>query len=230
MARPADRLRYLKVGAALFVVVLAVYGGAWWLIHRAPERQVATSSPATSIGPASVTPIANSAPVATESPTRPVAWTVQEMTDPNTGRKYSMAPPEVVAMVRQDHQVIDDFYRQHVFDSTPEDNRRFFTGALLQMAIAADEQEAERGEASGRANLLRPDLQVLGFSADGLKVQVTQENHGETVPVYDRRTHQLLRENKLPIGVKVSTMVYDPEDRRWKVAESTVLEGFPGLR
>lgn len=230
MARPADRLRYLKVGAALFVVVLAVYGGAWWLAHRVADRQGGDaglpSRPSATVSASAVAGI----PTANTSRSRPTSWTVIEMTDPNTGRRYFMAPPEVVATVRQDYQDMDQYFREHVFDAKAADLDRYFAEPELSAVKETLTERSQRGEARGRADLLRPDLQILGFSQDGRTVQVGQESHAETIPIYDLATRQVIRVEHTPVGVGVSTMVYDPESARWKLSDTRFLDAPAGTK
>jgi hypothetical protein len=141
-----------------------------------------------------------------------------------------MAPQDVVAQVRANYQEMDAFYRAHIFDLKPEDERRFFAEPLLSTVMQSDQQDLSRGEARGRADLIRPDLQILGFDESGRAVQVAQEVHGELVPVYSLATHQLIREESSPVGAAVSTLTYDPTDQHWKISESTFVPGPPGLK
>lgn len=239
----------LAVAFGLIAVVAVVYGGASWLTHRGHQQTSATTTPvaratpivAISPVPADVpvvpiptmeqqpfpTPIYD-APVQAGSPSMP--WKVTKMIDPQFNRPYWMAPPDVVAQVRQDYQAIDDYHREHIFDISPDDLKQFFVEPLLHTVEGSERDEEAHGEARGEPKLVRPELQILGFSADGSQVQIAQEMHGETLPVYNRTTHQLIRVEHLPVGVVIATLVYDASDQRWKVSNSRFVPGPPGLR
>lgn len=237
----------LAVAFGLLVFVAVVYGGAAWLTHRMPSAHPAISPPVANATPgASVTPIpANvpvvpmptldpqpfptpviDGPVTTSAP--PVLWKVTELNDPKFHVGYWMAPSQVVAQVRQDYADIDAYHRTHIFDSNPQDLKRFYVEPLLDIVMRSEQEDEQKGEARGDAKLVRPQLQILGFSADGSQVQVAEEMHGETIPIYNRSTHQLIRVEHLPVGVAISTLVYDPADRRWKVSDSRFVPGPPG--
>jgi hypothetical protein len=240
---------YLAVALGLAVMVAVVYGGAFWLIHRTPRGGQSVSTPAvSSLGaaatqsiPANVTvvpiptidaqpfptPIYGASPSNSKST---VPWTVTKMVDTQLNRPYWMAPPDVVDQVRRDYQAIDDYHREHIFNSTSEDMKRFFVEPMLQITLKSQQDEASHGEARGEPELVHPDLQILGFSADGSKVQVAQEVHGETIPVYQLSTHQLIRIEHLPVGAAVSTLVYDSMEQHWKMIESRFVPGPPGLQ
>jgi hypothetical protein len=155
---------------------------------------------------------------------------VTKVTDPQFLVDYWMAPPDVVARVRQNFQEMDSYYRAHVFDLRPDDERAFYVEPHLDDVIRSDREDQARNEARGRADLVRPDLRILSFSADGAAVQVSQEFHGEPVPVFDRRTHQLIREERSPVGLAIFTLVYDSSDDRWKICSTTFVPGPPGLK
>jgi hypothetical protein len=158
-----------------------------------------------------------------------IPWTVTKVTDPQSHEAYWMAPPDIVAQVRQNYREIDAFYRAHVFDLGPEDEQQFYVSPLLDTVTRADRTDQQHDEARGRADLLRPELRILGFSSDGLFVQVAQEVHGEPIPIYDRHSHQLLREERAPVGVAISTLVYDTSSQKWKVSDTTFVPGPPGV-
>lgn len=240
---------YLAVAFGLLVFVAVVYGGASWFTHRMPRQH-----PAASASVVLATPIVDASPVPADVPItpiptldpqpfptpiidgptptsgQPVPWEVTKMIDTQFNRPYWMAQSDVVVQVRQNYQQMDAFYRAHTFDLDPADERQFYAEPLLDIVMSADREDQERGEARGRAILVRPNLQILGFRADGRAVQVAQEVHGELIPVYDRATHRLIHEESSPVGAAISTLVYDSTDRRWKINESTFVPGPPGIR
>jgi hypothetical protein len=249
MERQRSNRFYLAVAFGLFALVAVAYGGVSWLTRRTPQQR-----PVLAATVASATPIVSASPVPRDVPVIPVptidpqpfptpiingstrtpgpvvSWKVTKMIDPQFNRPYWMAPTDVVAQVRQDYQAIDNYHRQHIFDGSAEDLKQFFVEPLLHTIEESQRDEEAHGEARGEPNLVRPELQILGFSADGSEVQVAQEMHGETVPVYNRTTHQLIRVEHLPVGVTVATLVYDGSDQRWKMSDSRFVPGPPGLR
>lgn len=245
---PRSNRYYLAVAFGLIALVAIAYGGAAWLIHRTPHPGPAMASvPSAAIGtpvaptvPANIpvvpiptiapqpfpTPIADGpTPIATSAP----LWPMTRVTDPQSHDVYWMAPPNVVAQVRKDFEEMDAYYRAHIFNLTPADERQFYVEPLLDSVMQEDRIDEQRGEARGRADLLRPALRIMGFSANGRSVQVAQEFHGEPVPIYDRATHRLLREERSPVGVAITTLIYDTSDHRWKASATTFVPAPPGV-
>lgn len=251
MEVPRSNRYVLAVALGLVALVAVAYGGAYWFIHRSALSTQSSPGPsANSLGtavvqsvPANVpvvpiptlepapfpTPIYAASTSSSSSSAQAVPWTVTKVTDPQSHEVYWMAPPDIVAQVRHSYSVMDTFYRAHVFDLTPDDESRFFVEPLLDSVMRADQEDQQRGEARGRADLLRPDLRVLGFSADGRAVQIAQEFHGEVVPVYDRQSHKLIREEKSPVGVAISTLVYVATDGTWKTSATSFVPAPPGV-
>jgi hypothetical protein len=245
---PRSNRYYLAVALGLVAFVAVAYGGAYWFIHRAPNGTSSVPStlsdavrtPGAQVIPADVTvvpiptidpqpfptPIINGP---TPSSGSAMAWPVTKAIDPQGQRTYWTAPPDVVSQARNDYQEIDAYHRDHIFDSTPADLRRFYAEPLLDTVMKSLQEDEQKGEARGEAKLLRPDLQILGFSSDGSEVQIAEEMHGETIPVYSVTTRQLMRVEHLPVGVAVSTLIYDATDQRWKVSDSRFIPGPPGM-
>jgi hypothetical protein len=235
---------YLAIMFGLLAGVAVVYGGTYWLTHGpVPSSLPATTevqltsisgSPSdnknvpivpvpTVIPPSWPTPVTDATTTSSSVP-----WTVTMMTDPRSHQPYWMAPPDVVTQVRRDYHDMETFHGAHLFDmTTVDDLKRFYVEPMLGEMLK--EETGNTDEVRGPVNFVRPDLQILGFSADGRAVQVAQEFHGEVVPVYSRATHQLIREEKLPVGVEISTLVYDSQDHLWKMSESVFVPGPPGV-
>ena len=238
---------YLTIALGMIALVVIAYGGTTLLLHRDHLNGAGNASPAalaTSITqpiPANVTvvPIPTVEPQPMPTPIfngsttvgqAAVPWTVTQQVDPRFNRTYWAAPTEVVDQVRRNYQEMDAFYRSHIFDLNPDDERQFVTEPLLTSVIQADQQDLAHGEARGRADLIRPELEILGFNATGNAVQVAQEVHGELIPVYSLTTHQIIREEHSPIGLAVSTLLYDAGAKRWKVSETSFVPGPPGMQ
>jgi hypothetical protein len=241
---------YLAVAFGLLALVAVAYGGVSWLTRRMPQQH-----PVLAATVASTTPLVNASPVAkdvpvvavptlavsswptpiadgptTEAPHVEVPWTVTKMIDPRSHQPYWMAPSDVIAQVRHDYQAMEAYHDAHIFDTSPEELKRFYVEPMLDTVMKQDQDSGSDDEVRGVVKFVRPELQVLGFSVDGRAVQVAQEFHGETVPVYNRRTRQLVREDKLPVGVAISTLVYDMQDQRWKMSDSRFVPGPPGVQ
>jgi hypothetical protein len=233
----------------LLLCVAIVYGGTYWFSHKVRQPAVgvgpepaATSSISTQtegtgvpvvsvptvVPPPRPTPIIDGA--SSQGSGATAEWPVTKTTDPQSGRTYWMAPADVVSRVRKDYQELNDYYNAHVFDKNPDDAKQFYAEPMLDEVMKSQQQELTSNEVRGAISFQRPDLQILGFSPDGLAAQVAQEFHGETVPVYRRSNHQLIREEKLPVGLDYSTMVYDRQDQRWKVSENVFIPGPPGVK
>jgi len=248
---PRSNRYYLAVALGLVAFVAVAYGGAYWFIHRSALSGQSSPGPtANSSGTAVVQSVPANVPVvpiptldpapfptpiyapsnsSSSSSAQPVPWTVTKVTDPQSHEVYWMAPPDIVAQVRQNYGEIDVFYRAHVFNLAPEDEQQFFVPPLLDTVTRADRADQQHGEARGRADLLRPELRILGFSSDGRSVQVAQEVHGEPIPIYDRQNHHLIRQESSPVGVAISTLVYDSSTQKWKVSDTTFVPGPPGV-
>ena len=209
--------RYLAVAALLVALVGLLYGGAWWLTHAGPADPPATATTILSTPPAAAAP-ATASPAPTR--VRPTSWTVTEVTDPRTGRGYYMAPPEVVAMVLEDRQAMDSYFREHTYDLSESDLRMFLAEPEFSTAVKMLEERRARGEARGRAALESSNTRVLEFGSDGLTAQVAEEFNGESIPTFDLRSGARLREDRAPIGTGISTMLYDAEGSRWKSSGS----------
>lgn len=232
--KPRHPLVYVAIGVMVLLLVSGL-GLAWRRLRSpvpgyqgpvtvAPQLISAVSIDLPQGGPAEL-----STPTAGESHTgiedRPQAWTVRMEGGPEGIPVGMVSDQRVVEMVIEDYLEAYRWLYENVKPDPNEASRYFIddperTGVLAASAIEKTlEEDRERG-VFFRLHLYDGERNVVvsNFSPDGQSAYVSDSQRAQRLlRYYDGAMLSVVEEMELPQGVFIATMIYDGQDRTWKV-------------
>ncbi|HAL62027.1 MAG TPA: hypothetical protein DCP08_06440 [Chloroflexi bacterium] len=239
--KPRHPLVYVAIGVMVLLLVSGL-GLAWRRLrspvpgYQGPVTVAPQLISAVSVDLPQGDPAELSTPPAGESHTavqdRPQAWTVRMEAGPEGIPVGMVSDQRVVEMVIEDYLEAYRWLYENVKPDPNEASRYFIddaqrTGVLAATAIKKTLEEDQNRGVFFRLHLYdgQRNVVVSNFSPDGQSTYVSDSQRAQRLlRYYDGETLAVKEEIELPQGVFIATMVYDGQDRRWKIGHLEFIE------